>query len=97
MYLHKELNNIKKKFPNLFEVHGKGLIASMVFDKKISNINHKLKLIVEYAMKNGLLLCYTGRESIKIGPPLTITREALKEGLNIIEESVEKIFINEQD
>ena len=30
------------------------------------------------------------RESIKIGPPLTITKEALKEGLEIIEESVEK-------
>ena len=96
-YLHKGLNNIKRKFPSLFDVYGKGLIASMIFDKKIPNINYKLKLIVEDAMKNGLLLCYTGRESIKIGPPLTITKEALKEGLKIIEESVERIFKNEQN
>ena len=96
-YLHKSLNNIKRKFPSLFDVYGKGLIASMIFDKRVPNINYKLKLIVEDAMKNGLLLCYTGRESIKIGPPLTITKEALKEGLKIIEESVERIFKNEQN
>ena len=97
IFLHKGLNNIKKKFPNLFDVYGKGLIASMIFDKKILNINHKLKLLVEDSMKNGLLLCYTGRESIKIGPPLTITIDALAEGLEIIEKSVERIFLNEQD
>ena len=94
LYLHKGLNNISKKFPNLFHVYGKGLIASMVFNKKIKNINHKLKLVVENSMKNGLLLCYTGRESIKIGPPLTISTEALREGLKIIENSVGKIFPN---
>ena len=48
-------------------------------------------------MKSGLLLCYTGRESIKIGPPLTITKEALDEGLLVIEKSVKKVFLNEQD
>ena len=96
-YLHKGLNDMKRKFPSLFDVYGKGLIASMIFDKRVPNINYKLKLIVEDAMKNGLLLCYTGRESIKIGPPLTITKEALKEGLKIIEESVERIFKNEQN
>ena len=69
----------------------------MIFDKRVPNINYKLKLIVEDAMKNGLLLCYTGRESIKIGPPLTITKEALKEGMIIFEESVERIFKNEQN
>ena len=66
----------------------------MVFNKKIKNINHKLKLVVENSMRNGLLLCYTGRESIKIGPPLTISTEALREGLKIIENSVGKIFPN---
>ena len=66
----------------------------MVFDKKIKNINYKLKLLVQDSMKNGLLLCYTGRESIKIGPPLTITIDALKEATQIIEQSVERIFFN---
>ena len=90
--LHKGLNNLSKKFPNLFKVYGKGLIASMIFDKKIKNINRKLKLLVEDAMKNGLLLCYTGRESIKIGPPLTITEDAIMEALEVIEKSITNIF-----
>ena len=97
LYLHKGLKKIQKKIPNHFNVYGKGLIASMVFDKRIFNINNKLKLVVEEAMKSGLLLCYTGRESIKIGPPLTITKEALDEGLLVIEKSVKKVFLNEQD
>ena len=83
---------LNKKFPNLFEVYGKGLIAAMIFDNKIKKIEDKLKLVVEESMKKGLLLCYTGRESIKIGPPLTITREAIKEGLDVIEGSLKKIF-----
>ena len=90
--LHEGLNNLSKKFPNLFKVYGKGLIASMIFDSKISKINHKLKLLVEDAMKNGLLLCYTGRESIKIGPPLTINKDAIKEALEVIENSIQNIF-----
>ena len=69
----------------------------MIFDKKNPDINYKLRLVVETAMKHGLLLCYTGRESIKIGPPLTITREALKEGLDIIDESVGRIFKHDQN
>ena len=64
----------------------------MIFDSKISKINHKLKLLVEDAMKNGLLLCYTGRESIKIGPPLTINKDAIKEALEVIENSIQNIF-----
>jgi 4-aminobutyrate aminotransferase-like enzyme len=43
-------------------------------------------------MKNGLLVVYTGRESIKIGPPLTISYDALKEGINILDKSIGKIF-----
>jgi 4-aminobutyrate aminotransferase-like enzyme len=34
---------------------------------------------------------HTGRESIKIGPPLTISDEALKEGLGVLEESISEL------
>jgi 4-aminobutyrate aminotransferase-like enzyme len=39
-------------------------------------------------MQRGLLVVHTGRESIKIGPPLNISDEALLEGSTIIEETV---------
>ena len=41
-------------------------------------------------MQKGLLVVHTGRESIKIGPPLTIKDEALVEGLKVLEESIEE-------
>ena len=90
--MHKELLSIKKKYPHLFNVYGKGLIAAIVFNKNQKNINKKLKLLVEKCMKDGLLLVYTGRESVKIGPPLTITKDAIIEGTKIIEKNINLIF-----
>jgi len=90
--MHKKLLAIKKKHPNLFNVYGKGLIAAIIFNKSQKNINKKLKLLVEKCMKDGLLLVYTGRESVKIGPPLTITKSAIIEGTQIIEKNINLIF-----
>ena len=47
-------------------------------------------------MQKGLLVVHTGRESIKIGPPLIINIEALKEGLDVLDESINEI-INEDE
>ena len=90
--MHKKLLAIKKKHPNLFNVYGKGLIAAIIFNKSQKNINKKLRLLVEKCMKDGLLLVYTGRESVKIGPPLTITKSAIIEGTQIIEKNINLIF-----
>jgi len=93
--LFSRLNRIKKIFSELIiEIGGKGLIAAIIFNPKIKNISMKLKEVSEICMKNGLLVVYTGRESVKIGPPLSITVDALNEGLDIIESSIEKVFSN---
>ena len=52
----------------------------------------KLKKVCFGAMQNGLLVVYTGREAIKIGPPLTITIKAIKEGLQVLDEQILKVF-----
>ena len=39
-------------------------------------------------MQIGLLVVHTGRESIKLAPPLTITEEAIIEGLDVLGESI---------
>jgi 4-aminobutyrate aminotransferase-like enzyme len=44
-------------------------------------------------MQKGLLVVHTGRESIKIGPPLTISDEALLEGVTVIGESIAEIIL----
>ena len=48
-------------------------------------------MLSERCMQKGLLVVHTGRESIKIAPPLTITDDALLEGLAIIDEALSEI------
>ncbi len=94
--LFKMLNKIKNDNENLISyVCGKGLIAALIFNKDIPNINKKVTKVVFECMYNGLLVVHTGRESIKIGPPLTISTKALIEGVNVLEKSISKVFGNE--
>ena len=91
-FLLKKLNNIKKKFPKIISyVSGHGLIYALIF-KNNKNISKKLRDLAIACMKDGLLVVYTGRESIKIGPPLSITLNALEEGVEIIERNLNYIF-----
>lgn len=96
--MHEKLNHLKTKYPNLISsIQGKGLIAAVIFKKKITTkLNgSKLASIIWSNCKNkGLLLVNTGRESLKIGPPLSITLEELNKGLNIIDKVIAKYSIN---
>ena len=47
--------------------------------------------VAERCMQKGLLVVHTGRESIKIGPPLTISDDALLEGIDVLRESIEEV------
>ena len=93
--LHELLNQIQSEFINSISgIYGKGLIASVIFQKNINGINSSpiVSQIAELCMQKGLLVVHTGRESIKIGPPLTISLEALKEGLEVLRESISEML-----
>ena len=78
------LDEIMKNNSSIKYVMGKGMIYALIFDKEIKNIGAKLRRVCFKAMQNGLMVVCTGRESIKIGPPLTITKAAIKEGLHVL-------------
>lgn len=89
--LHRELLKVKSEFVDLVSgIYGKGMIASIVFkDPKTGLPNSEfVSAIAERCLRKGLLVVHTGRESIKIGPPLVITDEALMEGIDVIRESI---------
>jgi 4-aminobutyrate aminotransferase-like enzyme len=44
-------------------------------------------------MQKGLILIRTGTGTIKIGPPLTITDDALLDGISVIAESIKECLI----
>lgn len=90
--LHYRLRNLKKRklahdelytFSEdyRFNVYGRGMVAAI-----LTNTVEEANRIVSDCYHKGLLVVHTGRESVKIGPPLTISDEALKKGLDILEE-----------
>ena len=92
-YLETGLRAIMKKHSmSIKYIMGKGMIYALIFDNQLLNVGKKLKQICFGAMQNGLLVVYTGRESIKIGPPLTISKNAIKEGLQVLDEQISKVF-----
>jgi len=76
-----KINIIKK-------VNVRGLIAGLIFKSK-----NDAKNVLHTLIKNGILPVDTGRESIKLAPPLTISKDALTEALNVIKEAIKKYDI----
>lgn len=74
-------------------VLGKGLLAALILINPATGQpdGETASKVCERAMQKGLLLVHTGRESIKLGPPLTIPDDALREGLEVLAESIGEI------
>lgn len=89
-FLREKLNQLKDNSKGRISyINCKGLIAAILFqDPKSGNPDSLLaSKISERCYQKGLLVVHTGRESIKIGPPLTITKEALEEGIDVLIET----------
>ena len=96
-FFYKHLCGLKKSFPHHISwILGKGMIYSIIFSKKSSNIVF-VSMIAERCMEKGLLVVHTGRESIKLGPPLTITKESFPRVLNLKKKDYLQIIYNEKD
>ena len=95
LILNKELVAIQNKFPEIVShVLGKGLLAAILFKDPDSGEPDKVlpSRVVEVCMQKGLLVVHTGRESIKIGPPLTITEDCLREGIEVLGEAIQQVI-----
>lgn len=88
------LESIKQDYPDRISwILGKGMILAVLFQdpatgKPDSTFTSK---VAERCMQKGLLVVHTGRESIKLGPPLTITDDALLEGVSVLAESISEV------
>lgn len=88
--LHVGLEAIRREVPShLAHVLGRGMVAALVFKSPQGEpLSFLCDAICEEAMRRGLLLVHTGRESIKVAPPLCISEEALAEGLSVLREII---------
>ena len=90
-FLHQRLNDLQRRYPNhIAYILGAGMLASLIIrDPDAGNGAGAIAShICQSALRKGLLLVHTGRESVKIGPPLTIPQDALSEGLDVLEEAI---------
>ena len=97
--LKKELIKIQDENNGVIShILGEGLIAAILFKKKTSGLPDGLiaSKIAEKCYEKGLIVVHTGRESIKIGPPLTITDDALLEGVSVLKESIQEVIEDEK-
>lgn len=89
--MHERLRDIKNRYSNIIShIFGKGMLAAVVFRPKGKPICDIPSEISFRCMQKGLLVVHTGRESIKIAPPLTIEEGALLEGLDVLESCIKE-------
>ena len=89
-FLRQELNKLKINFENLIEeINCIGLIAAIIFkNSKEINGTKIANFVSKECLKNGLLVVMTGRESIKLGPPLIVSKSQIKTAAKIIFKSI---------
>ena len=87
---HEELQKIRMQFPSsISSVEGRGLLAALIFiDSNGVPLSKLCDRISELCLQRGLLVVHTGRESIKLAPPLCITEEAMLEGIGVFRQSI---------
>ncbi len=86
-----KLMDIQRRHPSIGEVRGKGLMIGIDFVKQDGSLDGDEVMrdrVVDEAFPRGLLLLGCGKSTIRIAPPLCITRAELDEGLEIFEDAV---------
>ena len=89
---HAGLAGLMKVAPEISRITGKGLIAAVIFSEEIKIGAGKFaSQVAERCMELGLLVVHTGRESIKLGPPLTTPLDALAEAVDVLKLAIEHV------
>ena len=85
------LQEIQMRHPSLGDVRGKGLMIGVEFvkDKSTKEPNEEIRnMVEEIGFEHGLLLLGCGKSTIRLAPPLCITRPEMDEALEIFEETI---------
>jgi 4-aminobutyrate aminotransferase-like enzyme len=84
-----ELLKWKTEMPDYVKkINCEGLLAGVFIKSPNGNDIDFVDMIIEVAMRKGLLSIRTQSGTLKIGPPLTIDDEALIEGIGVLKESL---------
>ena len=93
-YMLKIFGEWKEKYDIIGDVRGKGLMigVEIVRDKKTRKFAPELaNEIVSKTWKSGVLMIMAGRSTLRIAPPLTISRGLVDEALGVIEKALRAV------
>lgn len=71
------------QYASVTGVNTRGMVTGLIFEGPAAATS-----VVKGCIANGVLPVYTSRESIKLGPPLTITSDAIEEAFDVIESCI---------
>lgn len=90
-YIMEKLQEMQTRHPCIGQVRGKGLMIGVEFvkDQQTREPDDKLRdRIVDNAFMRGLLLLGCGKSTIRIAPPLSVSRAEVDEAMDIFEEAL---------
>jgi len=92
-YALKRLEEMKDQHKIVGDVRGRGLMigVELVKDRETKERFLDLDDILIRAHKRGLILLPCGINSVRVAPPLIITREQMEKGLDILEQSISAV------
>ena len=93
-YIMKRLNELKEKSEIVGDVRGKGLMIGMeIVESKESKkpAPQKVNEIIMRSWKRGINVISCGASTIRIAPPLVITKELVDSALDIIEDTTRQV------
>jgi 4-aminobutyrate aminotransferase len=87
-YLREQLEELQKRHPLIGDVRGIGLMVGveLVEDARKTPARDKRNRLLDEAFRRGLLLLGAGDSSVRLAPPMVITREEIDTGLGILED-----------
>ena len=84
--LFESLSRALLKFKSVAKINCKGMVTGIIFHDEPTATRR-----VKECAQNGVLPVYTFKHSIKLGPPLTISKEPIKEALGVISECIQRV------
>ena len=90
----KRLQNLEEECELVGDVRGKGLMIGIeiVEDRETKNPGaDKAREVMLRCWKRGVAIISCGASTLRIVPPLTITRELVDAGLEIIEDVIKEV------
>lgn len=87
MYLHEQINNWAEEYEEVTNPRGKGLFCAI--DLPDTETRDALR---KECLKNQLMILGCGTRTIRFRPPLTIQKEQIDEGMDILKKSLKAIL-----